>query len=227
MTSESSTPPLPSRQTLYLEFALVCALLWVPVLYSGIGDYMRWRKPSTLTVDEIYSVYSALAFGMLPIFLFWRNGEPLRKLGFRAFQSRDAGLALVLVLVAVVMRLAFRPMILAVAANPDAVTGYRIHHGFPWPVESIIYLVSAFREEIFYRAYLCSRLRDFGLNRTRTAILSALMFASVHVYQGWASLPELFFFGLIFAGVFLNYRALWPLIVAHASYNIILLASAR
>jgi len=222
MDSVNPSPPPPSRQAMYLEFALVCALSWMPFFYSGLGDYLGWRKPSSSPADEVYSVFSALAFSALPIFLIWRNGEPFRKLGFKPFELRDAIVAVVLFLAAIALVLIYRPIEHALVSQPGAVTSYRVHHGFPLPVESFIFLVSAFREEIFCRAYLCLRLRDFGLNRTRTAILSALVFASYHIYEGWAALPVMFFFGLIFAGVFLNYRSLWPLVVAHACYNLLL-----
>jgi membrane protease YdiL (CAAX protease family) len=222
----SPPPPILSRRALCLEFALVCALLWIPSLYSGTADYLGWKKPSILPADEIFSVYTALTVSLLPIFLIWRNGEPFAKLGLIPFDQRDIIVAFGLLLAVAAVKVVFLPVAMLLAAQPGAVTSTRVHHGFPLPVEAVVFLFAAFREEIFYRAYLCARLRDFGLNRTRTAIVSALMFASIHIYQGWLSLPTLFCFGLIFAGVFLRRRSLWPLFVAHACYNLILLAVA-
>ncbi len=209
---------------MYLEFALICALTWIPSLYASVAEYGGWRKPSVLGVDEVFAAFSSLAMVSLPIFLIWRNGEPFRKFGFRPFEWRDLVVAAVLVLGAVLLHIASRSIIQIIGVQSGALTTIRIHHGFPLPVEAPILLVAAFREEIFYRAYACARMRDFGLNQTRVAVLSALAFASVHLYQGWALLPVHFFFGLMFAAVFLKFRSIWPLAVAHASYNLLLLA---
>jgi len=227
MEADNLTPAPLSRKALQMEFALVCALTWVPLLYSAFADVQGWKRPSSVPADEIYSVFSALAAALLPIFLIWRNGESFAKFGFRSFVFRDLVVALGLVIAIAIMHLAYAPLARAMAAQPGAITTMRPRHGFPLPVESFILLASAFREEVFCRAYLCSRFRDFGLNSIQTMILSAMMFASYHIYQGWAYLPTHFIFGLIFAGVFLKYRALWPLIVAHTTYNLVLLAGAR
>ncbi|HVU36990.1 MAG TPA: type II CAAX endopeptidase family protein [Opitutales bacterium] len=214
--------PSPSRKALFLEFALMCGILWIPALFSGISDYLGWRQPSTNPLMEYYDIFTYLIYSFLIIFVFWRNGDPLLKLGLRPCTGRDLVLAAVLLVAFVLLHLAYLPVETAADAIPGAVTHYRLRHDLSVPWETLIYLLAAFREEIFYRGYVCSRLRDFGLSRTRTAILSALAFASVHIYQGWALLPVHLAFGLVFAAVFLNYRSLWPLVAAHASYNLVL-----
>jgi len=50
-------------------------------------------------------------------------------------------------------------------------------------------------------------------------VLSAVLFALVHIYQDPLSMLFIFFQGLLYGWYYLQFGRLWPLIIAHAIYD--------
>ena len=85
-----------------------------------------------------------------------------------------------------------------------------LNTGFRWrlddagliPLALVFCLSTAYREELFFRAYLLTRLEQLGLPAPIALILSTLLFAAGHLYQGFlGSIVALiigFYFGLFF-----------------------------
>jgi membrane protease YdiL (CAAX protease family) len=81
-------------------------------------------------------------------------------------------------------------------------------------------------EEIVFRGFLLARLRTLLDVRDRpllgpalAAVVSALLFAVGHGYQGGIGVVQTFVAGLCFALLALGSRSLWPAILAHASID--------
>jgi membrane protease YdiL (CAAX protease family) len=99
--------------------------------------------------------------------------------------------------------------------------------GFRWkledprliPVVLLFCLVTGYREELFFRSYLLTRLGQLQLPGFVAVGLSTLLFAAGHVYQGVAGLTVALMQGLYFAILFVRFRNIHPLAVAHALYN--------
>jgi membrane protease YdiL (CAAX protease family) len=76
--------------------------------------------------------------------------------------------------------------------------------------------VVAFSEEITFRGYLISRIGRLTGGRVWIGVLiSSLAFASGHLYQGFGGFALIFVYGLMFAGLYLSTRSLFPGIIAH------------
>jgi membrane protease YdiL (CAAX protease family) len=152
---------------------------------------------------------------------------PLRELGFvrpRSWAATIAfgiafGVALKLVLKAVVM-----PLLGAPAINPA------YHHlvgntaalpGMMWTV-----IVGAgFGEETLFRGFPFERSRTwFGAGRTAliaTVLVSSAWFAVAHLSgQGLYGALQAGIVGLVIGTIFAVTRELWPLIVAHAAFDV-------
>jgi len=99
--------------------------------------------------------------------------------------------------------------------------------GFRWKLEDprliplvlLFCLVTGYREELFFRSYLLTRFRQLQLPGFIGIGLSTLLFAAGHVYQGVAGLAVALIQGLYFAVLFVRFKNIHPLAVAHALYN--------
>ena len=81
--------------------------------------------------------------------------------------------------------------------------------------------VVAIVEEFAYRGYLLTRLSGMFKSRTAAVLLATLAFALGHFYQGLGGVILIFVYGLMFAGLFLYTRSVWPCIIAHFIHNVI------
>lgn len=81
-----------------------------------------------------------------------------------------------------------------------------------------IILINSIYEEVLLIGYFFKRFEKF--HPTLIILMSFVIRASYHTYQGWMHLPMVFILALIFGIYYIRYRKLWPLILAHAIGNI-------
>jgi membrane protease YdiL (CAAX protease family) len=99
--------------------------------------------------------------------------------------------------------------------------------GFRWklreplliPLVVVFCLVTGYREELFFRAYLLTRFSQLALPAGIAVALSTLLFAGGHLYQGWAGPTVAAVQGLYFSFLFLKYKNVHRLAIAHGLYN--------
>jgi membrane protease YdiL (CAAX protease family) len=71
------------------------------------------------------------------------------------------------------------------------------------------------------RGYLLPRFERLLGSAWRAILITALLFASYHVYQGFRCAAGVFAVGLVYGGSFCLLRRLWPLCIAHAMTDFI------
>jgi membrane protease YdiL (CAAX protease family) len=76
-----------------------------------------------------------------------------------------------------------------------------------------------FIEEFFFRGVLLGWLKD-RIPVIPAVVFTALAFAAYH--QNWDYLVSLFAFGLILGWVFLRTKSIWPAVLAHGAYNLVI-----
>jgi len=157
----------------------------------------------------------------------WRSGTPWRDLGFTRPKhlARDValgtagGAAFKLVMKAVVMPL--------LGADP-------VNHAYHFIAGNaavlpqmilVMILVAGVGEELVYRGFLFERLGKLlgpaPFARAAIVLTTALFFASLHLReQGLAGAEQAVFTGLTFGLVYLRTRSLWPVMAAHAAFDI-------
>jgi len=99
--------------------------------------------------------------------------------------------------------------------------------GFRWKLEDarliplvvLFCLVTGYREELFFRSYLLTRFRQLHLPVFLAVGMSTLLFAAGHVYQGAAGLAVALIQGVYFSILFVRFKNIHPLAVAHGLYN--------
>jgi membrane protease YdiL (CAAX protease family) len=95
-----------------------------------------------------------------------------------------------------------------------------------WIAAVLVSFSSGYLEEGYFRFYLLTRLEKAGIRARETAAVSTLLFALCHVYEGpWGTINAAIA-GLVLALLFLRYRALHGIALAHGAYNVFVFAAA-
>lgn len=111
---------------------------------------------------------------------------------------------------------------------PQAVAGeFRWRFGRPelMPVVLLTSIATGYREELFFRSYLLTRLERLGAPRPHAIALSTLLFASGHRHQGWSGMAAAALLGVVLALLFLRRRNLHAIALGHGLYNTLALAA--
>jgi membrane protease YdiL (CAAX protease family) len=143
--------------------------------------------------------------------------------GIRRFALKDLPYAL-LVFAGIFAALSLLYLIVSLlpsAGRSVFTTGFRWELKDPRliPLVLLFCLVTGYREELFFRSYLLTRFRQLRLPGFIGIGLSTLLFAAGHVYQGLAGLAVALIQGLYFAILFVRFKNIHPLAIAHALYN--------
>jgi membrane protease YdiL (CAAX protease family) len=95
------------------------------------------------------------------------------------------------------------------------------HAATAWVILVFSCVSSAYMEESFFRFYLLSKKEEMGLGPHRAVLVSTLLFSMCHFYEGpWGFLNSALS-GVVLAFVFLRFRSLHGVAIAHALYNIL------
>lgn len=177
-------------------------------------------QSSVGTIDlirQLLSVAQGLAWGGLGLYLLWRAGLTLTEhLGLDLRRpGRDLaaslGLAALIGIPGLALYLAAHAMglSLTVAASTMTDVWWRA------PVSTLIAFQNGFLEEALVVGYLLLRLRQISVAPALAIALSAVLRGSYHLYQGYGGFIGNVAMGVVFAYVFLRWRRIWPLILAH------------
>lgn len=211
-----------------------------------LPGFLYPRSPHDLGAFMVQSILLCVPQVLLLLYLLWlRLGargprdasvaawlgppEAWREYGLALPRARDlvhalaifGGLLALLALSAAVLRLIpFLPRRLLEQ-------GFRFRLGRPalLPLAVVFALTTAYREELFFRCYLITRLRHLSLPAWAAATLSTAVFAAGHIYQGLAGLVVAAVLGACFSLLFLSRPGLHRLAIAHALYNLAVLGA--
>ncbi|GAB2520528.1 CPBP family intramembrane metalloprotease [Microbacterium petrolearium] len=206
------------QSALYSVLSLVRALTRAPL--SEQSAALNPSRADDAVWDAVYrvlDVFFDLALVALVVYLLWEPGRSaLRRIGldFSRF-GRDLGLAVALLAAIGVPGAALyagsRALGLTVqvqAAGLDAAW---------WTIPLL--LLSALRagllEEVILNGYLGERLRELGWRPWTTILAIALLRGAYHAYQGPAMMLGNVVMGVVFAWVYLRWRRVMPLVIAH------------
>ncbi|GHJ46535.1 membrane protein [Catellatospora sp. TT07R-123] len=89
------------------------------------------------------------------------------------------------------------------------------------PVLVLAAVENAVLEEVVVVGYLLTRLRQLGWSTPAMIAASAVLRGSYHLYQGFGAFVGNAVMGVVFALVFLRWRRVGPLIVAHTLLDIV------
>jgi membrane protease YdiL (CAAX protease family) len=89
-----------------------------------------------------------------------------------------------------------------------------------WVILCIYCISAAYLEESYFRFYILSRKKELKLNSLSALAVSTALFSICHIYEGpWGFLNSILS-GTLLAFIFLRYKSLHGIAVAHSLYNI-------
>lgn len=74
---------------------------------------------------------------------------------------------------------------------------------------------AALSEELAFRGYVITRLKILSGSYWTGAILGSAAFSLGHLYQGFAGVLLTFIYGMLFSGLFIARKSVFPCIIAH------------
>jgi membrane protease YdiL (CAAX protease family) len=218
-----------SKQKDFL-FALLILLLAIGVSYYGcfasMGVVPIWAPKILNRLDPgFFSSFYFQIILLILLFVLLAQRKERNYLNF-TFQGRDLRDSLLLFLggyLAVVFLVLLVYLVLAnLTHNLDAVeptqtlkslAGFLTTFSF-WKI-TLFLAVNALFEESIIRALFMNELGRFVRQGPVVVILSALVQAGYHLYQGWVRSLLVFFIFLIFASYYQKYKRTTPLVLAH------------
>lgn len=207
-------PPGPPRPVAVRELGVVLLILVPPLVLSLVA----FRSISlTFTTLAAAAICQDLALLALVTYLVWRNGEGVRSLGWRGPVAQEVVVGAVL----------FFPTYFAAGALESLLTrgGLSAPSHLPsflqatGPAEkvlaAVLVVVVAVVEETVFRGYLLRRFAQLTSSPAVAVVLSAIVFALGHGYEGSAGMAAVAFLGVVFALVYLWRGSLLAPMVMH------------
>jgi len=223
--------PAPARRrVLQIELAVMAFLAAVPSLVialEGLSD------PSDVDLDIgvlelVASLLASLGPAAMAVYLLWRDGQ-LRAAGFgrrpASFVVGYGALGWVCCFIAITM---VGSLIIIFggsdAGGVEAEEGVELTVGTFFAVLGVA-LTAGIGEEILFRAYAITRMEEAGFGRA-AVIVPWAVFTVLHVYQGVVALLAIGALAAVFTWLYRWQRSVWPVMVAHALYDVSVLLLA-
>lgn len=157
----------------------------------------------------------------------WRSRTPWREIGF----VRPENWTRVLFIAAAfgcAFKLVMKALVMPLLGAPPTNQAFQFLVGNSAALPGILYLIlagAAFGEEIFFRGFLFERLgKLFGSTpwaKTAIVLITTTWFALEHYsLQGLPGVQQAAIVGLVFGAIFAVTGRLWPLVIAHAAFDL-------
>jgi uncharacterized protein len=220
------------RRGLRIEIAVVLAVTFGLSAYTAILDLIEAillnLSEQTVALNPRLSpfdlinlglnlarVAQLIAWGALGLYLLWRSGIGLAKIGLGRINRSDVlgalGLAAVIGLPGLGLYVASRALGMAVSVEPSTQNNSWWHI----PVLILIAFANGWAEEVIVVGWLLTRLQQLRVNPTVALVAASLLRGAYHLYQGWGAGLGNAVMGLVFGYAWRRTGRLWPLIIAH------------
>jgi len=214
--ADAFTSPVPSRGTQLVE---VCVFLFLILPSMVLSLFVVQQGGLSFVLTAFATILRDLALVALILFFLWRNGEPIRAIGWVARNVwMEIGVGVIFFVVVFIgaglIESALRAAGLSGPSTPLpsflAAKGY-----WEFVLAFVLVVIVAISEETIFRGYLI--LRFVGMTRSLAIaiLLSAVVFALGHGYEGTAGLATIFLVGVSFALVYVWRKSLVAPIVMH------------
>ena len=218
IVQESGTEPscLPSRRAIVLE---LCVFLFLIVPSMVLSFFAAGADKISFVLLAISTIFRDLALVSLILFLAWRDKEPVSRLGLSVKNlDSDILLGFVLYIPFLFVIGLVEQLLTAIGFSSSSEPGPSFFHvGGRWEVALAVVLVAvvAVSEETIFRGYLVRRLQAATSSTTAAVLLSSIIFALGHGYEGSLGAVTVGVMGLIFALLYLWRQSLVVPIVLH------------
>ncbi|MFT3660526.1 MAG: CPBP family intramembrane metalloprotease [Gordonia sp. (in: high G+C Gram-positive bacteria)] len=196
-------------------------------LSGGIGAQTVVLNPSQSDIGavdfarQLMRAARLLAIGALGVYLLWRSGIGLRRIGLGAPRRNDVPPGLALAALIGLPGLGLVALARVLGINANLVVGGAGISWWEYLTLVLIAIGNAVAEEVIVVAYFLVRLRQLGTGRNAALACSALLRGGYHLYQGFGAGLGNVVMGVIFARWYQSTGRVWPLVVAHAVIDVV------
>lgn len=221
--------PMSVRQQ-WLEVAVVMSIGVLPDLYRSTIVALGLQVVTETFAESVSFLLLRSLWVCVPVlYLIRRSGTRVAEFGLVRPRWADLPIAAMVVAGNLAAGSVVWQFLTSMPGGEFATTGDS--QGFAGPegafdhaMLTAISLANGFAEELVVRAYLITRLRQLW-GPVRAVVVSTLLFASYHTYQGSAATLMIGAGGLVFAAAFLAFPRLTPVALAHAALDFYSFAS--
>ncbi len=198
----------PGRKVQIIELAVFLFLI-VPAMATSF--WIGGRSDIDFATGALFSILNDLGQVSLIFYFIWRNGEPLRRLGWNPrTPPKEVLWGLVLfppiMYGANVLRGVLHALGLSTAAGLPSFLVVRGDANVAMAV--LLVIVVAIVEETIFRGYLILRFKTATGRCWPAVVLSAAVFSIGHGYEGLAGVVSVFSLGIVLGVVYLWRRSL-------------------
>lgn len=212
---------------------IVAVVVLVPLCAVGAGVLIGLFSSGTPDLAVVLVLQALLVLGGVYLLLAARE-QSFEQIGLRAPRREDFGRALIVVLAGfgANLLLTLAVVVLSPGTLEDHIAGLEslavgLTGDTPIAAMLLLLLLVGFYEEIVARGLLLTRARELVGGFWAPALISAVLFALGHFYQGFYGVVQTAMFGLVLAVFTLKWGTLWPAILAHAAINMVSLLQLR
>ncbi|AQA02909.1 CAAX protease family protein [Mycobacterium sp. MS1601] len=237
--TEPGQLPAPERRAIKIEIVVVLAVTFglsaitatlrlTDFVLRGLADQSVALNPRRSYFDlidlalNLASVTQLVAWGALAVYLLWRSGFTLTRIGIGRFRLRPdllggLGLAALIGIPGLGLYVAARALGFSAEVVPTELsdTWWRI------PVLIAAAFANGWAEEVIVVGYLLNRFDQLGINPVKAVVATSLLRGAYHLYQGFGAGVGNFIMGLVFGTAYRRWGRLWPLIIAHGVIDVV------
>jgi membrane protease YdiL (CAAX protease family) len=229
---QKQAPAGRTDRELWQETTVVLVIgVFVPFLYSLV--YLSWPgqwQYASFTQYAVLGIVPHVGIVFPVLYLISRSQEPLSVFGFTPMKWWQDSFAVVGLLVLDHVLYYLLCLMIDRLIDPSSYNSLKLSSSqlFPRPAGFAEYLLlvvfsaaNGFSEELVMRGYLIPRFERLLDSTPKSIMLTSVLFAAYHVYQGLDGFMNCLIGGLLYGVFFCWLRRLWPLIVGHTVYDII------
>jgi membrane protease YdiL (CAAX protease family) len=222
-TPRAPAPPVAperlSRRAWKEELLEVLVFLFLVVPSLVLGLFVNQATQGGFVLIAVATIFRDLALVSLIMFFLWRNGEPIRLVGWNFRHGVIdvlIGFALFIptFIVTGLLNQALQTVGLSgpAAPLPSFLTP---SGGWQFGLAAVLVVVVAVAEETIFRGYLILRFENVLRSVWLAVVLSAIIFSIGHGYEGSAGVITVGVMGVVFALVYIWRRSLVAPITMH------------
>jgi len=194
------------QRKIQLVELLVFLLLIVPSLAMSLV-IRQLPQDITFPLAAVNIMLRDLSLLALIFYFLWRNGEPIRRIGWRFERiGREFLVGVLLFPPFLLFNMGTSHLLLRLGLTgeqPNASSVLQPHGIAQLVLAVVLVVVVAITEETIFRGYLLLRMSAISRSTVVAAIVSSLIFAIGHGYEGMAGVATVAMMGMIFAWVYL------------------------
>jgi len=230
--SDTSLPTeLESKRDIWLEVGVVLCVAWLSHFVNSTMVLFVPPAPRNwpYAAEMSWWIISNLAQDVVVLYILYRSSMPWKTFGIvRPRVGVDIGVAMLIWMMAT-FAVGIVYSFVAIFAGGDATLNFmESGYEFATPASSadllflIVFAISnGFSEELAMRGYFIPRFERLFNSSWKSVVITALLFASYHTYQGFGAIIPIFVVGIVLGIAFSLTRRLWPVVIAHSGMGVL------